>query len=121
MQYENNWTILSSQVEILEGWLLEKYADFKPLRNDLDNQIGEYWVIDGAGRYVGETFRKNFGGEWVIELKDEEYAYLGIPGIGRFKNSQIPTIVYPRTWVTASIDRRFGNFTRRQIERYLVK
>jgi hypothetical protein len=108
-------------IDILEGWLLEKYPDLKPLRDDLDKGIGEYEVIDGAGSYVGETFRKMFGGEWVIDLKDQEHAYLGIPGVGSFKSLQIPHIVYPITWVTTSTDRRVGHFISRQMKRYSVK
>jgi hypothetical protein len=110
-----------ASIDILEKWLLEKYSGLKPLRDDLAKGTGKYSVIDGAGCYVGETFRKEFGGEWVIELKDQEYAYLGIPGIGKFRSLQIPPIVYPITWVTTSIDRRFGNFIRGQMERYKIK
>src|SRR5262245_60021788 len=83
-----------TSLDILEGWVLEKYPGPKAIRDDLDKGVGEYLVIDGAGSYVGETFRRNLGGNWIIELADKEYAYLGIPGIGGFKDDLREPPVY---------------------------
>ncbi len=29
-------------------------------------------VLDGAARYIGETFWKNAGGNWTIDLEDQK-------------------------------------------------
>jgi hypothetical protein len=111
---QNQLAFSLQSLDVLEKWLLDKYPDLETARD-----MNEYPLIDAVGTYVGETFRKQFGGKWTIELEDQENAYLVIPGITGFRSIRVPPIAYPRTWVTASIDRRVGNFIRGQTERYL--
>ena len=99
---------------MLEQWLLERYPDLKFIHEN-----DEYHLMEAAGGYIGETIRQVVGGEWTIELKDEAYAYLGVPGIGGFKgNRRIPS-VYPLTWATTSLNRRTGEYIRTLAERLI--
>jgi len=101
-------------IDNLETWLLREYTELK-----LALTADEYPIIDACGTYVGEVLRRNLDGEWVIELNDQEYAYLGIPGISGFRGyAGVP--VYPHTWVTTSIDRRTGNFLRTRLEKLIT-
>jgi hypothetical protein len=81
LQNQLDYSIESANA--LEAWLLEKYPEYK-----LALDAKEFPIIDACGIYVGEVFRKVLGGEWTIELKDEEYAYLGIPGIDGFRSNR---------------------------------
>lgn len=101
-------------LEVLEQWLLERYPE--PNRYEA---LNEYLVIDGAGSYVGEVFRNYLGGNWTIDLEDQEYAFLGIAGIKDYKSNSRIVEVYPIIWVTTSIHRRIGNFIRTRVEQYL--
>jgi hypothetical protein len=104
-----------SSMDILERWLLQRYTSYEILINSEDDLL-----IDSAGCYVGETFRMLLGGEWVIELEDQKYAYLGIPGIDHFdvpEKERSP--VYPRTWITTSVHRRTEHFIRKRFETWL--
>ena len=109
---QNQLNYSFESLSVLEMWLLNKYPEFESALDET-----EYPLIDAAGTYVGETFRRSFGGEWVIELADKQNAYLGIPGITGFKGIQIPPVVYPRTWITTSIHRRDGNFLYSRFEK----
>jgi hypothetical protein len=89
-------------MEFVVSWLLNKYSFLK----EIDNESG-LKTLDAVGRYVGETFRKHFSGEWTIDLEDEEYAYQGYPGITDFESDGTVTkTVYPVFWVTTTIGRR---------------
>lgn len=104
-------------LDILENWLLEKYPDYKSARMD-----SEYPIMNAAGSYVAEVFLKHLGGKWTIELDDQENAFLGVPGIRDFQTTDTVTMPeYPKTMVTASIDRRTGHFIRDRIEQHLKK
>lgn len=90
-------------LEILEGWLLSKYesvADMKP--------ISEAEQIDGASRYVGETFRRVLSGKWTIDFTDPNNAFYGVPQLVGFKGQK--SQLCPQKLVTASVDRRTGKF-----------
>ena len=98
----------------LEGWLLEIYSVKKMSNLVVDTPIG-----DAAGRYVGELCRKLLGGEWFVELDDEYYGY-GRAGLKNLKKNRggLPYI-FPLFWVTASIDRQFGDFISTRVRQYL--
>jgi hypothetical protein len=90
----------------LEQWILDKYISLKDAHNPEGIRL-----LDGAGRYVGETFRAYLQGEWVVELDDKTFAYLGFPGITNFQNNGAGLkTIYPQFWVTASIGRRTNHF-----------
>jgi hypothetical protein len=94
-------------LDVLEGWLLSKYDSPAAIL-----QPSENWYIDRASKYVGETIRRNAGGEWAINLDDPSYAYYGVPEI----RSERFVAECPATLVTASLDRRRGNFIREVVE-----
>ncbi len=59
---------------------------------------------DELSRYVGETFRKNAGGKWKLDIERESNAYYNLPIL------DYPTPACPHRLVTACIDRRTGVF-----------
>jgi hypothetical protein len=94
-------------LDALEGWLLSKYDSPAAIL-----QPSESWYLDRAAKYVGETIRRNAGGEWAIELEDPNYVYYGLPEI---RNKHFAAEC-PATLVTASLDRRRGNYIRKIVE-----
>ena len=94
-------------LDALEEWLLSKYDSPAAIL-----QPSENWYLDRAAKYVGETIRRNAGGEWAINLDDPSYAYYGVPEI----RSERGGAVCPATLVTASLDRRRGNYIRTVVE-----
>ena len=86
-------------LDVLEAWLLERYPTFEAGVEETEAPI-----IDGAGRYIGETFRKHAGGRWSIERNN---LFAGFPVITDFGGG-IPEC--PHTSATASLDRREGDY-----------
>jgi hypothetical protein len=66
--------------------------------------------IDQFARYVGEVFRKNLGGKWIIDYSDPKNAFFGMPQLSGLTGQQ--TQLCPLTLVTASLNRRTGRFLR---------
>lgn len=99
---------------VLENWLLSIYPDVEATRPS-----SEAHTLDRAARYIGEVFRKHFGGGWLIELEDKEKLFCGLPQLTGMK-AQVGQIA-PLTLVTAAMDRRTGHFVQsifeRQVER----
>lgn len=85
----------------LEGWLLGKYGSINEVMKPAEKDN-----LDGASRYVGETFCKNVGGAWSIDQEDIKNAYYRIPVVGR----KGVWTECPPSLVTAAIDRRRGDF-----------
>jgi hypothetical protein len=94
-------------LDTLEGWLLQKYES-----TDAILQPSENWYLDRAAKYVGETIRQNAGGDWAINLDDPDYAYYGVPEI----RSEQFAPECPAALVTASLDRRRGNYIKKIVE-----
>ncbi|MBD1823644.1 hypothetical protein H6F51_14240 [Cyanobacteria bacterium FACHB-DQ100] len=92
-----------SSLDVIEGWILSKYRTIQEIQAP-----GEATVLDGLARYVGETFRKNLGGYWDIDLKNEKSIYFNFPVITGYKENSTPIGIH--SLVTASIDRRTGEF-----------
>jgi hypothetical protein len=98
-----------SSLDILEAWILDAYPDIATmLKHDQADIVG------GAARYIGETFRRTIGGYWDIRLDDPKMAFSGLPILTGSKER--PTPVCPITLVTASADRRTGNYIRTVLE-----
>ncbi|WP_437192851.1 hypothetical protein [Planctomicrobium sp. SH527] len=91
----------ADSLSILETWLLSQYENVHEILKD-----PEKLTLDMAARYVGETFRKKLGGIWNIDLKNKKNVYYRMPVIERSGS----WIECPITLVTASTDRRSGNF-----------
>lgn len=96
-------------LDILERWMLGRYPNTTRLL-----EPSEKHVLDGAARYIGETFRKQLGGYWDISLDDPNYVYHGIPQLTGFGEN--PTPLCPHSLATAAVDRKTGNFLRTVLE-----
>ena len=92
-----------ASLDRLESWLLSRYASVADARRD-----SEAVTIGRAARYVGEVFRKYTGSRWAIEDRDPKYVFRGLPVLIGGTLDSMP--VCPRTTVTASLDRRSGNY-----------
>ena len=93
-----NYSIES--LDVLEQWILSDYASVDQILATSEAQ-----KVDGYARYVGETFRKYLGGIWMIELDDPKHVFYNLPQI---KTNQL--IDSPLSLVTASVDRRTGEY-----------
>jgi hypothetical protein len=95
---------IDSLVE-LESILLEKYSSFEEVKKS-----SEATFVDGASRYLGEIFRKELGGKWSIDFSDEKNVFYGVPQLSGFEGQK--SQLSPQKLITASIDRRKGDFLR---------
>jgi len=101
-----------ASLDTLETWILEKYPDTQEML-----KTDQLELVDGAARYIGETFRKCIGGYWDIRLDDPKYVYYGLPILTGFRNSSTPEC--PLTLATAAADRRTGSYIRNVLEDYM--
>jgi hypothetical protein len=92
-----------SSLDILEKFILDKYRDVDEIKKQSEAQ-----VADGGARYVGQVFRRNFGGTWTIDYLDRNNAFYGLPQIVGMVGQVTQSC--PLTLVTASVDRRTGTF-----------
>ena len=100
----------SRSLDVLEKWLLEKYPSTQSMLAP-----DQAPIVDGAARYIGETFRKAIGGHWDIELDNPKDVYFGLPILTNFEPKSLP--LCPVTLATTSADRRTGSFLRTLLER----
>jgi truncated hemoglobin YjbI len=98
-------------LDVLEAWLLERYPN-----PEAALQKSETLRLDGAARYIGETFCKTIGGYWWVDPKGE--IMRGMPLIIDCRTGKGG--MCPVTMATASTDRRCGDFSssilRKQLE-----
>lgn len=90
-----------TSLDILEAWLLDVYPSMETAL-----EPSQSLIIDGIARYIGETFRRNFGGQWTIELSDPKQRYAGLPILTGLKLGPL----CPSTMVTSALDRRKGDY-----------
>jgi hypothetical protein len=100
----------AQSLDVLEAWLLERYPDCEATRPRTESQI-----LDGAARYVGETLRKHLGGKWWIDPDGK--IMNGIPLITDLRSDGGAPA--PLSLVTASTDRRVGNFLSGHLQKRL--
>jgi|GEM_PF-169706 len=81
----------------LEKVVLSKYIDIASLRDRYET----VW-FDDAGKYVGEVFKNHLGGTWKVNYKSKGNFYYKLPVLAFDNDADL----YPRSLVTASIDRR---------------
>lgn len=93
-------------LDVVEAWVLRKYPDFDDIVKPSESQ-----TVNGVACYVGEVYRKQLDAKWVIHLDDPSYAYYGLPILVWGKEVECPLSV-----VTASADRRTGDFMRSLLE-----
>ena len=91
-------------LDALERWVLDRYPSIEATRAE-----SEQYDLEYMARYVGETIRRNIGGEWRISYDDPKAAYYAVPHI-RFAE-QVPPLT-PKYMLTASTSRRTGHFLR---------
>ncbi|MED5524842.1 MAG: hypothetical protein VX447_08830 [Pseudomonadota bacterium] len=87
----------------IENWILQNYSSSDEVKNMSNSQM-----VDGAARYIGETFRKILGGKWFIDYSDKDNVFFGLPQLKDMKNQKAQ--ICPLTLVSASASRRKGNF-----------
>jgi hypothetical protein len=102
----------AESLTILEAWLLEKYKNIEEIK-----PLSEAQIVDGAARYIGETFRKNLGGKWTFDVSDEKNAFHGLPQLTGCKNQV--TQICPIKIVSVSVARRTGSLIRPMLEKRL--
>lgn len=99
-------------LSVIEEFALVSY----PTVDDIKRR-GDARIVDGMARYVGEVFRKHFGGKWIIDFTDSKNAFYGLPQLAGMLGQRTQTC--PLTLVTASVDRRTGKFIRMVFDNYL--
>ena len=86
-------------LDALEEWLLERVPDARSA------VAGEHFlVVDGAARYVGETFRQNLGARWDMDVHDPRGLVFGVPSMRGFPRPGIPVV--PLRLVVNVLERR---------------
>jgi hypothetical protein len=86
----------------IEQFALARFPNIKDIKRRREAD-----VVDGMARYVGEVFRKHLGGRWIVH-SDTCNAFHGLPQLTDMTGQCSP--LCPLTLVTASVDRRVGNF-----------
>lgn len=101
---ENNLKLDYSieSLDEVEKWLLDHFSTIDSLKNNSK-------LLDLLTIYIGETFRKQIGGKWYMDLENKDNAYYHIPVL---TSPDYKGIKYksPLTYATASIDRKKGNY-----------
>ncbi len=101
-KFEKENLILDYSIEslnLLEGLILKSFNDIEEIKKEKHS-----YFYDELVRYVGETFRKNLGGVWKLDIKDENSAYYNLPIL------DYATPICPHKLVTACIARKNGTF-----------
>jgi hypothetical protein len=96
-------------LDFLEEWLLNKYPSIQAMLDLTQSQI-----VDGAARYIGETFRRAIGGHWDIRLEDPKFAFFGMPILTG--SDRILAPICPLAMTTTVADRRTGVYLRTVLE-----
>jgi hypothetical protein len=96
-------------LDALEGWILERYPSTEAMLKPDQSRI-----VDGAARYIGETYRRVIGGRWDIQFHDPKMAFFATPILTDYEERSTP--MSPLALATASADRRTGNFLRTVLE-----
>lgn len=101
---ENNLNLDYSihSLDEIEKWIVTTYPTINQLKAD-------HKMLDLLTIYIGETFRKHLGGKWHMNTEDQENVYYMMPTL---TSPEYSGEVYksPRTFATASIPRKKGNY-----------
>lgn len=101
---ENNLNLDYSihSLDEIEKWIITTYPTINQLKAD-------HKMLDLLTIYIGETFRKHLGGKWHMNTEDQENVYYMMPTL---TSPEYSGEVYksPRTFATASIPRKKGNY-----------
>lgn len=96
----------------ISTWLITNYLTVESIKKD-----SEKTSLDGAARYIGQTFRKHLGGKWVIDYMNEKNAFYGLPQLAEMKGQRVQQC--PHTLVTVTIGRKDPNFLITLLENHL--
>lgn len=102
-----------SSLLIIAKWLIENYQTINSIKKDSEKQI-----LDGAARYIGQTFRKHLGGKWIIDYTNKRNVYFGLPQLSNMKGQRIQQCPY--TMVTATIGRKDPEFLLSLLDNHLA-
>ena len=100
-------------LNFIEEWILSRYASINDVKKHEESEI-----FNGVVMYIGETFRKNLGGKWIIDFSNPADYCFGLPQL-KFQYGIPPTC--PMRLVTASIDRKKGTFISTILKNQLKK
>ncbi|MGS2741227.1 hypothetical protein [Sinomicrobium sp. M5D2P17] len=92
-----------ASLDTVEQWILKNYDT----KEELLKQVNKP-VLNMLAVYVGETFRKNIGGKWELDIENEKSAYFQLPILT--DSPKISSPIAPHTLVTACISRNKGNY-----------
>jgi hypothetical protein len=95
-----------ASVAALEAWLLERFPTYDHTRSP--DAVDD---LDLAARYVGEVLRVRGGMRWKFQ-DNPDLAYFDLPVV-----SDGSSTLCPLTLVTASTDRRTGDYLTRIVAR----
>jgi hypothetical protein len=104
----------SDSLNSIEMFILDTYKS----ANDVKKQR-EAEKVDGIARYVGQVFHKKFGGKWMIDYSDKNNIFYGLPQLSGMAGQRVQ--MCPLTLVTASAERRTGQFIRNIFNNYLTR
>ncbi|MDX1616958.1 MAG: hypothetical protein R3300_21805 [Candidatus Promineifilaceae bacterium] len=107
----NQLDFTPESLRVVEAWLLATFPDIETLLKR-ENAM----ILDGIARYVGETFRENLGGEWILETEDPKMAHYSLPSL-KLSGNRRATLT-PATLVTTTVHRRKGDFLLSVFEAY---
>ena len=99
-------------LNVIEAHVLKTYANVAEAKAPTEAKR-----VDAMARYVGEVFRRHFGGKWKIDYSDKKNAFYGLPQLSGMKGQDVQFC--PLTLVTASTHRRTGSFFRKIFDNYL--
>lgn len=84
LQVSSHLNYSISSLVVLEKWFLKRYGDNPEKFQMLQQAI----IVDGGCRYIGETFRKQIGGHWDVDLAESDEEKKLIPFIIGFKGKK---------------------------------
>ncbi len=89
-------------LDVVEAWLIHRYPSPHPLMLP-----GSLSAWQGAAAYIGETMRRILGGQWSVDLKNEQDLYFDRPVLDHFPGCVLP--ICPELLTSLVLERRSGH------------
>ena len=102
-------------LDVVERWLLKRYPSNQARKEALRNEQEDKQLYMGAMCYVGETFRKNWGGIWNVHLNEPDYLYGILPVIEQKSGG----VLCPAYLMSRAIDTRAGELLKILLEGFM--
>ncbi len=90
-------------LDFVEKWILENFKS-KEIILKAENMN----ILNMLAIYIGETFRRNIGGRWKLDLSDEKSVFYKLPILTESPKIDVP--ICPHALTTTSISRNKGTF-----------